>query len=188
MTDVLMSHKNQRAFASVNDIHRAFHEHRAEIEWLAYFITGDRTISAVCVAVARASSEAHNSVFVQQLLNWARHATVLAAIDTQRDRIKQVSGKYGHSASIHPGHEPLTGETLELLVQQSDVLIARLDVVSRTALIICGVQKDSIAEAAVMLGVSRTVASAAYSAALDCVEVICYEQMAHEDGGTVMCN
>ena len=180
MPGVPTSNKNHRAFASVNDIRRAFHEHRPELEWLAYFITGDRAMAAGCVTGACNFSESHHSVFTEWLLTWARHATIRAAIETQHDRIKQVSTGYDHTTLCQPRHEPLTEETLEVLVQQSDALIATLDVVSRTALVICGVQKDSIADAALMLGVSRAVASAAYSAALDFVEVFRCEHLAHE--------
>jgi len=179
-----INNKNQRAFASVNDIRAVFHEHRAELEWLAYLITGDRAIAAACVTDACASSESPNSVFAEWLLTWARHTTIRSAIDTQHDRIKQVSVNYDHNA-VQPQQEALTGEVLELVVHRSGVLISKLDVVSRTALVICGVQKSSIADAALMLGVSRTVASAAYSAALDFLEVLRCEHLEHESGAAM---
>lgn len=175
---------NQRAFASVNDIHRVFHEHRAELEWLAYFITGNRAIAQACVTDACTSSGSRNGVFAEWLMSWARHTTIRSAIDTQHERIKQISAGYEH-AVVQPRHEPLTEEMLDALAQHSDALAARLNVVSRAALVICGVQKNSIADAALMIGVSRAVASAAYCAAFDCLEAIRCEHLAQESGATM---
>lgn len=176
---------NQRAFASVNDIRRVFREHRAELEWLAYFITGNRAIAQACVTDACTASESRNSMFAEWLMTWARHATIRSAIDTQHERIRQISASYEHAAVVQPRHEPLTEEMLDVLAQHSDVLGSRLDVVSRTALVICGVQKNSIADAALMIGVSRAVASAAYCAAFDCMEAIRCEHVAQESGAAL---
>ena len=188
MARVDTSNNNHRSLASVNDIRAIFHECRAELEWLAYFITGNRAIAAVCVTEACVLSESHTSVFTESLLTWARHATIRSAIETQRNHIRQVSSGYDHTTFVRREYVPLTGETLELVVLRSDVFVARLDVVSRTALVICGVQKNSLADVALMLGVNRAVASAAYSAALDCLEVIRCEHMAHESGSAAMWN
>jgi len=188
MTGVTTSNKSHRTFASVNDIRKVFHEHRVELEWLAYFITGDRVITATCVIDACALTESHHSVFVEWLLSWARHATLRSAIETQNDRVKRVSARYNHTTLIQPLHDPLTAEELQVVVQQSDVLIPRLDVVARTVLVICGVQKSSIADAALMLGISKAVASAAYSAALDCLEVVRCELIAQGSSNEVMWN
>jgi len=176
---------SQRAFASVNDIRRVFHEHRAELEWLAYFITGNRVIAQACVTDACTASESRNNVFAEWLLTWARHATIRSAIDTQHDRIKQISASYENTAVVQPRHEPLTDELLAVLAQNSDVLAGRLDVVSRAALLVCGVQKNSIADAALMLGVNRAVASTAYCAALNSLEAVRCEHLAEESGAAM---
>jgi DNA-directed RNA polymerase specialized sigma24 family protein len=127
-------------------------------------------------------------VFSDWLLTWARHITIRSAIETQRNRIRQVSDRYDRITAVPSQHEPLIEETFEMVVRRSDVLVGRLDVVSRTALVICGIQKNSVADAALMLGISRAAASAAYSAALDCLEEIRFEHIGHESGGAVKGN
>ena len=179
---------NRRTFASVSEIREVFHEHRSELEWLAYFITGDQAIAAACVTEACASSESHRSVFTEWLLTWARHATTRSAIETQHARIKQVCAKYDGVSMSQPRHEPLTEDVLEVVIRNSDAFIARLDVIARTALVISGMQKNSIADAALMLGVSRAVASAAYNVALDCLEVVRCELIAQESDHAVAWN
>lgn len=188
MAAAQINSNNRRTFATVSEIRDVFHEHRSELEWLAYFITGDKAIAAACVTEACELSESHRSVFTEWLLTWARHATTRSAIDTQHARIKQVCARYDGTTLSQPRQQPLTEETLEVLTRNSEFLVAKLDVVARSVLVISGMQKHSIADAALMLGVSRAVASAAYRVALDFLEVIRCELIAQESGNPVVCN
>ncbi|HVN20087.1 MAG TPA: hypothetical protein VMU05_14975 [Dongiaceae bacterium] len=181
MARVEISKNNYRAFATVNDIRGTFREHRVELEWLAYFITGDQTMAKECVSDACLLSEGHNGVFRQWLLTWARHATIRSAIETQHDRIKEAARKYDRTGFVQCTREPLKQDAIETLVRCSDSFIARLDVLSRTALVICGIQNSPIADAALMLGISRSVASAAYCGALDCLEAVPCEHLTKQN-------
>ena len=51
------------AFASYEDVRNVFTECRIELEWLAYFITGDRDAAASCVVDAGGFSQSHHQVF-----------------------------------------------------------------------------------------------------------------------------
>ena len=63
-------------------------------------------------------------------------------------------------------HEPLSADLLELFVEESDILVSRLDVISRAVLVICGIEKHSVRDAALLLGVSSACVRAAYCAGL----------------------
>jgi DNA-directed RNA polymerase specialized sigma24 family protein len=177
-----------REFASASDIRDVFHEHRAELEWLAYFITGDRAVAEACVTEACALSESHNSVFVEWLLTWARHATVRSAIEAQRERIKQLTVVYNHPGFIRQVHEPLSNDWVESVVEESDALIAKLDVVCRAALVICGIHGKSVADAALMLGICKGGVQVAYRKALDDLEVTRYAHFSHQNVIAVVSN
>ena len=182
------SNITQRLIASGNDIRRVFRENRAELEWLAYFITGNRALAVNCVTDACALSEAHTSVFTGWLSTWARHATIRCAIDGQRERIRQISSNYCQPGFIRQVYERLMGESLEFVVEESDTFIDKLDVVCRVTLVICGVQGKSIADAALMLGISLGGVQAAYSTAMNLVEATRYHHLMHHNNGPVVCN
>ena len=179
---------NQRSMASGNDIRRVFHDNRAELEWMAYFITGDRVLATTCVTEACTFSETHASVFTEWLLTWAGHATVRCAIDVQRERIRQIAAHYSQPSFIRQVYEPLSGELLDLVIEETDTLLARLDVVCRATLVICGVQGKSIADAALILGISLGGVQAAYRTAGNCVEGMQFHGSTQHNIGLVACN
>jgi len=158
------------SLASADDIREVFRENDAELQWIGYFITGDSEAAAACVANACNLSESRNGVFPEWLLTWARYATIRCAIDSERERVKKASSNYCQPRFIRQVHEPLSGEALEFVITESDTLIGRLDVVCRITLVICGVYGKSVADAALMLGISVGGAQAACSAAMNVVE------------------
>ena len=78
-----------------------FREFRGQLEWLAYFITGDEDVAAACVVDACGVSQSHNQVFEEWLLHWARYATIRSTIDAMRSRIQQLSHNYAQPACVH---------------------------------------------------------------------------------------
>ena len=171
----------ERSLASPSDIRRAFCENRAELEWLGHFITGDLTLGKSCVSEACSVSLAQNSVFHEWLSTWARHATIRCAIDTQRNGINQISSNYRQVRLIRQVHEPLKGEALEFVINNTELLIANLDVICRTTLAVCGVQGKSASDAALLLGISLGGVQAAYSASMNFVEATRYRHATHDD-------
>ena len=164
--------ESRSGFASYEDVRSVFREFRGQLEWLAYFITGDEDVAAACVEDACGLSQLHNQVFEEWLLHWARYATIRSTIDAVRSRIQQLSRRYDQPACVHGRHEPLSADLLELFVEESDILVSRLDVISRAALVICGIEKHSIREAALFLGVSSACVRAAYCAGLQSLDVL----------------
>ncbi len=178
----------QRSFANANDIREVFRENRAELEWIAYFITGDSEMAAGCVAKACSESESHTSVFQEWLLTWARHATIRSAIDSQREQIKQISSNYTQPRFIRQIHEPLRAEAIEFVIAESESLVVRLDVVCRVTLVVSGVYAKCIADAALMIGIPLGGVQAAYRTAMDVIESARHQYATHDDVGPVLWN
>jgi DNA-directed RNA polymerase specialized sigma24 family protein len=171
------STEGRSAFASYEEVRKVFREFRGELEWLAYFITGDEDVAAACVVNACGLSQSHHPVFEEWLLHWARYATIRSTIDAVRSRIQQLSRRYDQPACVHGRHEPLSADLLELFVEESDILVSRLDVISRAVLVICGIEKHSIRDAALLLGVSSACVRAAYCVGLQSLDVLQWEQL-----------
>ncbi len=178
----------RETFATTNDVRGFFYQHRTELEWLAHFVTADRAVAEACVTDACASSESAARIFKEWLPKWARYATIRSAVQTQHSWIKRLAPKYERNACVHRSHEPLSRDSLQFVVEESCLLVRRLDVVCRTALVMCGIEGNSVADAAVMLGITRSSAQAAYCAALDVVEVLRCQYVVFECGEIAMTN
>lgn len=161
-----------RAIATANDIRAAFEARRAELHWLAFFITADHALAAECVTDACARSGNHHSIFEKWLASWSRYTTIRFAIDKQHTQIKQLGGKYQHSAADHHSYPRLSADAIEQIVDNSERLVSTMDVLARIALIVCGVEGHSLAEAAVLMGQSKARVLAAYRAALCALDQI----------------
>jgi hypothetical protein len=159
----------KRMLASASAVRQAFHEHRTELEWVAYFVTGNREIAAACVANACCLSECHYNIFEEWVLTWVRYSTIRSAAEMKREVIMLVARSYEHCPSIRK-RQPLEGELLEFLVDRPEFFIQKLDVISRCALVICGIQGNTVGEAAALLGITRSIAEAAYSAGINYLE------------------
>ena len=175
------------AFASYEDVRKVFRECRVELEWLAYFITGDRDAAASCVVDAGGLSQSHHQVFEEWLSRWARYATIRLALRSQKTRIDQLSVCYAQPACVHEKHDLLSVDLIELLMIEADVLVSRLDIISRAALVICGIEKHSVSEAALLLGVSSACVRAAYCQGLQSLDVLRREQFTQEHEYAVAC-
>lgn len=173
--------KDRSGFASYQEVRNVFREFRGELEWLAYFITGDEHVAAACVEDACGFSESHNPVFEEWLLHWARYATIRSTIEAARSRIQRLSRHYAQAACVHRTHEPLSADLRELFIEESDILVSRLDVISRAVLVICGIEKHSIRDAALLLGVSSACVRAAYCTGLQSLDVLQQKQFRQDN-------
>ena len=165
---------------------RVFSEYRKELEWLANFLTGDEKIAAACIVDACALAESENPYFEEW--KWARLATMCSAVQIQKSRITQLSQVYMRRPCIHAGHTVLSKDSLEIVIQESSILISRLDVLCRFALVICGIEKQSAREAALFLGIDHTSVEGAYCAALDSLEVISCERFQEQNDFAAICS
>ena len=165
-----------------------FSQYREELEWLANFLTGDEKIAAACVVDACALAESENPGFQAWLLEWARLATIRSAVQIQQRRLAQLSSAYMQRRCTHGGHAALSSDWSDVLVEESNVLIAKLDVLCRCALVICGLEKRSAHEAALLLGVDPISVEGAYCAAIKFLDVIGCEQLQQHNDFAAVCN
>ena len=147
-----------------------------ELEWLASFMTGSATMAQVCVIDACRLAEMQSHGPDDLLLERARHGTIRTAIEIQRVRIAELASIYERRICPHFDHTALAPELLELVVAEDDLLVSKLDVLCRCALVICGIDKRPLQEAALLLGVSKSSVRAAYCAALQHLDVISCER------------
>lgn len=177
---------NGRQFATLDDMQRVFMQHQPQLEWFGYFITGDERVAEACVVDARALSISHNQVFQDWLLEWARYATIQSAIQAQRQRGLLQASAHREPVSASFAHERLPDSVVEFVEDNTEVLIKRLDALSRVALVVYGIEKHSLGEAAILAGVSTKRMRAAYSAAMDSIEVLqCEELRAEQNFSTL---
>ncbi len=173
---------------ATESIGRVFNQHREELEWLANFLTGDELIAAACVIDASALAESENPGFQEWLSEWTCLATIRSAVQIEQRRIAQLASAYKQRPCMHGGHTALSSDWREILVEESNVLIARLDVLCRFALVICGLEKRSAHEAALLLGVDPTSVEGAYCTAMKFLEVIGCEQFQRQNDFAAICN
>ena len=154
---------------------------RVELEWLANFLTGDEKIAEACVVDACAKAESENPSLQEWSSTWASMSTIRSAAQIQQQRIAQLSSAYVQSGCIHGGHMTLSSDWCDVLLEESSVVCARLDILCRFALVICGLEKRSANEAALLLGVDPASVEGAYCAAIKSLEVISCEQFQRQN-------
>ena len=159
-----------RDYASASDVRNAFSKRREELQWLAFFITADEATAAECVTDACSLTEKQNTVFGQWLATWARYATIRSAINHRQIAIKEMVNRYAGEQCPHGAHSKLSTELLDRVVDQTDWFVETLDVLQRAALVICGVERHSISEAALLLGQSKATVLSAYCSSLAALE------------------
>ncbi len=173
--------------AIAEEIHRAFSSHREELKWLAGFLTGENELADACVIDASVTAAAQTAVYQAQLSRGLRLATISSAFEIQQLRIAQLAAVYEVRDCVRREYRQLPLDALEFLVQESDLIQSRLDALCRFALIVCGVETRSSPEAAQLLGISRSAVEAAYSAALESLDIMrC--QVLLESYGCGACN
>ena len=167
---------NSSGIAPAEEIRAAFTEHRRELTWLAEFLTDDELMASACVADARNLTDNNEDEICQDCIGrWHREATILSALDLKQTRIAELSSvyeSYEYDVFVGQQHPPLSLDRIDLVVRESDVIRLRLDSLCRFVLILCGVEQCSTGDAALLLGISKHAVEAAYSSALESLEVI----------------
>jgi hypothetical protein len=108
-------------------------------------------------------------------------STIRSAAQIQQQRIAQLSSAYLQSGCIHGVHTVLFSDLCDVLLEESSIVCARLDIFCRFALVICGLEKRSANEAALLLGVYPASVEGAYCAAIKSLEVISCEQFQRQN-------
>src|SRR6266404_7454567 len=148
---------------------------RDYLYWTSLVITGDDAIAKQAMVNASDLSACWNGVFRDWVIGWASHVTVRAAVRAVHDLISA-------SAKCYAGSSPEASDNDVLYEVRSEVLsddqiaslrrvdprdiIAALDPLARSALVLRGIQHASIADCVLLLDVPRQIVADAYCQAL----------------------
>jgi hypothetical protein len=182
------AHENRSAVAARDELGSNLSQCLTGLEWLAFFVTADENVATACVIDACGLTEPGNHAFDDLMMQWERYGTIRTAIQMQRGRIAQLSSTYGCRVCMHRSHAELSPDSIELVVEESSLLVTKLDVLCRCALVICGIEKRPVHEAASWLGVTDSMVQAAYCKALEYLEVIRCERFRDENEYAAVCN
>jgi len=153
--------------ASSHEIQSTFAEQRDYLYWIALLITGDHALADPAVVNASALSANYSSVFHDWLIGWATYGTVRAAVREVHDLISASVRHYVDSSSEYSDDDVLSDDQIMSLRNvDPQEIIAALDPLARSALVLRGIQHASIADCALLLDVSRGIVAGAYSQAL----------------------
>ena len=159
--------RSKSGLASSDEIRSAFAKQRHHLYWIALLITGDDTLANLAVVNASALSANYSSVFRDWLNGWATYATVRAAIREVHGLISAAARCLEQSSTEGSDDDVLSDDQIASLRQvDPQEIIAALDPLARSALVLRGIQHASIADSALLLGVSGRVVAVAYSYAL----------------------
>jgi hypothetical protein len=157
----------QDSFASSHEIQSAFVKQHDNLNWIALIITGDHALANQAVINAGDLSARYTSVFRDWLIAWTNTATVRAAIREVHDFIAASANRYIDSSCEHSDDDALSDDQIASLrhVDTRDI-IAALDPLARSALVLRGIQHLSIVDCALLLDMPRQIVAAAYCQAL----------------------
>jgi hypothetical protein len=157
----------QGSLASSHEIRSAFVEQRDHLNWIALIITGDHALADRAVINASDLSASNSSVFRDWLMGWTNTATVRAAVREVRDLISASASRYIDSSCEHSDNDVLSDDQIASLrhVDTRDI-VAALDPLARSVLVLRGIQRFSITDCALLLDTPRRIVAAAYCRAV----------------------
>jgi hypothetical protein len=157
----------QGSLASSHEIRSAFVEQGDYLNWIALIITGDHALADRAVINASDLSASYSSVFRDWLMGWTNTATVRAAVREVRDLISASASRYIDSSCEHSDNDVLSdGQIASLRHVDTRDIVAALDPLARTALVLRGIQHFSITDCALLLDIPRRTVAAAYCLAV----------------------
>jgi DNA-directed RNA polymerase specialized sigma24 family protein len=177
-----------RNHASAGEIVACFRDHRDLLHRLAFFITADRAKAEKAVAEAREMTLEGNSPFRNWLLEWAKAATIAAAISLGADAIRSCEAMYKDRRCPHVAHpgqldDNRRAASLVLLFQMdAQKIISELDPLCRAVLLLRIAIRSSIQDCSLRLNVSRAAILAANCLAMTWLD---YRQLKPPEDGSV---
>jgi hypothetical protein len=161
-----------RNHASAAEIVACFRDQRNLLDRLAFLITADEAIAEQAVAQACEITLQGNSPFRNWLLEWSKAATIAAAISLQGDAIRACEAMYKDRRCPHVEHvcqfdDERRAASLALILQMdTQKMIAALDPLGRSILVLRISIRSSIQDCSLRLNVSRAAVLAANCHAL----------------------
>ena len=161
-----------RNHASAAEVFTCFRDQRNLLDRLAFLITADRAAAEQAVGQAYEVTVQGNSPFRHWLLEWAKVATIAAAISRQDKAIRMCEAMYKDRRCTHGEHlrqldDEWRASSLALILQvDAQKIIAELDPLCRTILVLRIATQSSIQDCSLRLNVSRSAAVAANCVAM----------------------
>ncbi len=163
------------SLVSSQEIKSILAEQRDYLYWTSLVITGDDAIAKQAMVNASDLSASWNGVFRDWVIGWANHVTVRAAVRAVHDLISQSAKRYSGSSCETPDHDD-PSEVLSVVLSSDQIvslrrvdprdIVAALDPLARSALVLRGIQHASIADCVLLLDVPRQIVAGAYCQAL----------------------
>ena len=155
-----------------DDVRQVFGDYHNLLRWLTGFLTQEGEMADACIVDACTVADTQAPEFHEWLIHWAARATVARALQGERPRLAALAPKYEQNEPAHRSHPALSPAQLLLLVNNSEEIGARLDVLCRFVLIVCGIANNSCDEVASQLGISPSAVQGAYCVAFDTLEAL----------------
>ena len=165
-----------RTHASPAEVIACFQDQRNVLGRLAFLITGDQATAEQAVVQACGITLQGNSPFRNWLHEWAKSATIAAAITLQGNAIRGCEATYKDRRCPHVEHlsqgdaEDRAASLDAILGANTQELLAELDPLCRAVLVLRVAIRSSIQDCALRLNVSRAAVLAANCHALTWLE------------------
>jgi hypothetical protein len=163
------------SLVSSHEIKSIFAEQRDYLYWTSMVITGDDAVAKQAMVNASDLSASWSGVFRDWVIGWANHVTVQAAVRAVHDLISASAKRYSGSSCETFDHDD-PSEVLSVVLSNDQIvslrlvdprdIVAALDPLARSALVLRGIQHASIADCALLLDVPRQIFADAYCQAL----------------------
>ena len=167
--------------AKEDDIRGVFGDYHNVLRWLTVFLIGNDKLADACIVDACTITQTQTPDFHEWLVHWAARATVGSALQAQHARIVELASEYEKCEPVQEEHPPLSAEYFRLLINESDAIHARLDVLCRFVLVMRGIAKYSSLEVASQLGISPGAVERAYSVAFETLDLASSDVAANAD-------
>ena len=157
-------------YATVADIRGVFGDYHNALRWLALFLIGDEQSADACIVDACTVAQSQAPTFHEWLIHWGALATLRCAFHRQGASIAELASQYEQREPVQKERPPLSAEHFRVLVEYSEDIYARLDVLCRFVLVMRGIAKDRSEEVAAKLRISSATVERAYLLAFDVLE------------------
>ncbi len=154
-------------FATDAEMRQAFEMEHETLRWVSLVITGDTSKAEKAIVDATGLQKTSGGVFRDWLARWAHSATARVAVVNVRDSIIADASKYFTCSCSHMDHELLSdAQSVALRKLDPQEIVANLDFLARAVLVLRGIQRASISDCSMLLGVPRSSITSAYCHAL----------------------
>lgn len=172
LATILEQIRGHNRYATADDIRKVFGDYHNVLHWLALFLIGDMEIADGCVVDACTIAQTQTSLFHEWLVQWAARATLRGALQIRHSEIAKIASEYENREPVYPKRPPLTAEHFQRLIENSEEVHARLNVLCRFVLVLHGIARDSCDQVAAQLGVSQNTVEQAYCTAFETLDLV----------------